>query len=191
MLSSPIRLLTCSLTFAAPGCQQPWRLPKIIWDLDISSKHNDGFDHIQVVMLGEQEEVQSRPRLPLATSSLITSFPFSVAKALTRDHPMKDTARISEKSVPVSALQEESSSASQQSLQKTHLHGQVQRCVAILTPGIGVGAVCQQYHGTVKASPIDCDVQSHVRRPAGHIHLGTVLKQQPRHLCPSMHMPGQ
>lgn len=76
-------------------------------------------------------------------------------------------------------------------MQKTHLHGQVQWCVAILTPGIGVGPMCQQYHGAVKASPLDCNVQSRVSRPAGQVHLGAVLKQQPCHLCPSMHMPGQ
>lgn len=58
----PARLPTCSLTFAAPGCQQPRCLPKIIGDLDISSKHDDRFDHIQVVMLGDKRKLSQEPR---------------------------------------------------------------------------------------------------------------------------------
>lgn len=57
----PVRLLTCSLTFAAPGCQQSWCLSKIIGDLNISSKDNDRFDHIQVVMLGDKGKLSPEP----------------------------------------------------------------------------------------------------------------------------------
>lgn len=56
--AQPLRLPTCSLTFAAPGCQQSWCLPKIIWDLNISSKDDDCFDHIQVVMLGDKRKLR-------------------------------------------------------------------------------------------------------------------------------------
>lgn len=65
-----------------------------------------------------------------------------------------------------------------------HLHGQVQRRVAIAAAGVGVGAVGQQHHGAVQAAPLHGDVQRHVGRAAAGVHLRTVLQQQPRQLLP-------
>lgn len=59
-----VELLRCSLTFAVPGCQQPRRLPEIIRDLNISSEHNNCFDHIQVVMLGDKRKLSQKPWFP-------------------------------------------------------------------------------------------------------------------------------
>lgn len=53
-----------ALTFAAPGCQQPRRLPEIIGDLHISSEDHDCFDHIQAVVLGDKGKLNQKPCSP-------------------------------------------------------------------------------------------------------------------------------
>lgn len=165
----PVRLLTCSLTFAAPGCQQSWRLPKIIGDLHIPSKHDDCFDHIQVIMLGDKRKLSQEP---LRGFSFLPSFL----------HPQGNTTRNSQN---FKGLLMKITCLCQQPVQEAHLHGQVQGCVAVVPTGVGVGAVGEQHHGTVQAAPLHCNVQSHVSRATAGIHLGAILQQQPCHLCPS------
>lgn len=112
------------------------------------------------------------------------SFPPLFISQSTHKGTPHETARTLKDSVVVSTPQENHLSLPAAS-QRAHLHGQVQRRVAVAAPGVGVGAVSQQHHGAVQAAPLHRNVQSHVGRAAAHIQLGAVLQQQPCHLCPA------
>lgn len=121
--------------------------------------------------------------VPSATS-LIRYLLFSLARAHTRKLPHEGQQPAFQRDLPLPQPFRIMPSPPQQPLQKSHLHGQMQWCVAILALGIGVSPMCQQYHGTVKTASLDCNVQGHVSCPAGQVHLRAILKQQLRHLCP-------
>ena len=63
-----------------------------------------------------------------------------------------------------------------------HRHGQVQRGVAVLASGVGVGPVGQQHHDTVEAVAHDGHVQGCVPCRAGAIYVATPFQQQAGHL---------
>lgn len=65
---------------------------------------------------------------------------------------------------------------------QAHRHGQVQRRVAVLPAGVGVGPVGQQHHGAVEAVAHHRHVQSRVARGAGVVHVAASFQQQAGHL---------
>lgn len=65
---------------------------------------------------------------------------------------------------------------------QAYRHGQVQRGVAMLSPGISIGPIGQQRHNAVKAVAHHGHMQGCVSHGAGAVHVAALFQQHAGHL---------